>query len=163
MPTAQEMIAHALKAAQGLLHRYIDDLKPEEFHVRPCPGGNDTAWVIGHLARTAYRQLKFMQVPNVPDLPAGFEEKFAATKQPAPGEAETGDPKESLRQFDFYHGLLINAVLALPDDALGDPPPFSTPFFTTLGEALNFLALHVAMHLGQVTVVRRSLGYPPLA
>ena len=34
--------------------------------------------------------------------------------------------------------------------------------FATLGEMLNFMALHAAMHAGQITIIRRSLGRPPI-
>ena len=36
------------------------------------------------------------------------------------------------------------------------------PMFATIGELANFMALHAAMHAGQVTIIRRSLGRPPI-
>jgi uncharacterized damage-inducible protein DinB len=34
--------------------------------------------------------------------------------------------------------------------------------FSTPGEMLSFMSVHTAMHAGQVTIIRRSLGRPPL-
>ena len=36
------------------------------------------------------------------------------------------------------------------------------PMFKTLGEYIVFMAAHTAMHVGQITIIRRSLGRPPL-
>lgn len=163
MASAQEMIAHSLHAAQLMMHRFIDELKPAEFLHQPCPGSNCTAWILGHLTRTAHRQLKFLGAANVPDLPAGFEEKFATTKVAATAPGDCGDPKELVRLFDDMHQRLVAQAKQMSDAALAGPPPFAAPLFANAGEALNFMGLHIAMHLGQVTVIRRSLGYPPVA
>jgi hypothetical protein len=34
--------------------------------------------------------------------------------------------------------------------------------FANVWSVVNFMALHVAMHGGQITIIRRSLGRPPL-
>lgn len=162
MATAQEMIAHSLRAACLMAHRFLDDLKPAEFLHQPCPGANCAAWIVGHLTCTAHRQLQFLKAANIPPLPAGFEDRFAATKAMATAPGDLGEPKELMRLFDAVHESLIAEVRRLPDTALAGPPPFATPLFSNLGEAMNFMGEHIAMHLGQVTIIRRSLGYPPI-
>ncbi|MBC8107310.1 MAG: hypothetical protein H7Z14_12020 [Anaerolineae bacterium] len=42
------------------------------------------------------------------------------------------------------------------------PVPKPRPMFKTLGELANFMALHATVHIGQITVIRRSLGRPPI-
>jgi uncharacterized damage-inducible protein DinB len=163
MASAQEMIVHSLHAAQLMLHRFLDELKPEEFLHQPCPGGNCAAWIVGHLVCSAHRQLKSLGAADVPELPAGFAERFATTKAAASTPGDYGDPKELLRLFDAVHQRLSAQVRQMTDAALAGPPPFATPLFANTGEALNFMGLHIAMHMGQVSVIRRSLGYPPVA
>lgn len=42
-----------------------------------------------------------------------------------------------------------------------NPPPTPGPFATNYGEALLFGAMHVTLHGGQLSTIRRSLGKPP--
>ena len=40
MSTSNDLIAHTLKATGGLLTRFCDDLKPDDYLHRPCGGAN---------------------------------------------------------------------------------------------------------------------------
>ena len=51
-----------------------------------------------------------------------------------------------------------NSLPANPDQPVEKP----MPMFTSLGEMVNFMALHTTMHAGQITIIRRSLGRPPV-
>ena len=64
-------------------------------------------------------------------------------------------------------GLEADAVQADPieaaDDAVFDRPlEKPSRIASTVGEMLAFMPIHVAMHAGQITLIRRSLGRPPL-
>jgi hypothetical protein len=160
--TPKDTIAYSLRTSKALFHRYLDDLKPQEFEHRPCQGGNSAAWIVGHLVRTDRRSLGWLGVTEVPAAPDGFEERFAPTRTAAAGQGGYGDPKELMALFDAHRDRLIAAVLAADDAKLREPPSFQSPLFADKGEATLFMALHTAMHLGQITIIRRSLGYPPI-
>jgi len=49
MPTASDVLAHALSSTQLMLHRFSADLQPAEYLHRPTPRANCAAWTIGHL------------------------------------------------------------------------------------------------------------------
>ncbi|MFO0848730.1 MAG: DinB family protein [Gemmataceae bacterium] len=164
LATPSDALATTLVASQKLFHRYLDDLKPEHFAHQPMPGVNSAAWVVGHLALTDRRMLaNRLGVTDLPPLPAGFEERFAATRAAAGTQADLGDSAELVALFDAHRSRLIEAVRAAPVDVLNRPLDAPHPLFATVGEAAGFMAVHTAMHLGQVTVIRRSLGYPPVA
>ena len=59
--------------------------------------------------------------------------------------------------------LVAVALMKLPAATLQSDPPSASPLFVDRGESLLFLGLHTAMHLGQLSIIRRSLGRPPLA
>ena len=59
--------------------------------------------------------------------------------------------------FDLFD--LVHQMLTTPIDKPVDKPH---PMFATLGELANFMALHATMHAGQITIIRRSLGRPPI-
>lgn len=160
--TPVDVIVTALTMAKRLVHRYADDLKPEEFDHQPCEGANCAAWIIGHLALTDRRQLGWLGATDLPALPTGFEERFQATRAKAGTQSGFGDPKELLALFDTHRDKLITVLPTMPVTKFAEPTPVVRPMFTTIGEACLFMAIHVSMHAGQLTIIRRSLGYPPI-
>lgn len=159
--TPNDVLAAGYRMSGRLLHRMVDDLTPEEWARQPVPGANSAAWVIGHLALTLRNGLRRMRAPDVPDFPADLEEKFKTTKQPAGEQTGYGDPKALLAVFDACLERFMALVRTLPADALTaaaeGPPPA-----TNRAEAIQFGALHIAMHTGQLSTLRRSLGKPPI-
>ena len=76
-------------------------------------------------------------------------------------QSDLGDPAELLKVFQTCAEKVIEAVKRLPADALAGPPPQALGLATNSGEGLLFGGLHVAMHVGQLSTIRRSLGKPP--
>jgi hypothetical protein len=64
--------------------------------------------------------------------------------------------------FDRHHGLLLEAVRRASADELDKPLEKPFPIAATVGEFINFMSLHVSLHAGQITIIRRSLGRPPV-
>lgn len=159
--TVNDVIANGLAASGMLVHRSCDGLKPEEFHHQPLPGVNSAAWVLGHLILTDRRVLGALGAA-VPPLPDGFEAKYAQTGKPAGDQRDLGNGEELLTLFDATRAALVDAVREAPPEKLAAAPPRNSPLFSTLGEMAAFMGQHTAIHMGQVTVIRRSLGYPPV-
>ena len=161
--TPTEAIAYSLSVSKFMTHRFIDDLKPAEFEHQPCPGANCVAWILGHLTLTDRRSLAWLDATDLPPLPAGFEERFKTTRTTAGEQKGYGEPAELVRLFDAHRDQLIAAVPTADPAKFAEPPPFKTPMFSDRGEGLMFMGLHTAMHMGQLSVIRRMLGYPPVA
>jgi hypothetical protein len=161
MPTANDVLAHSLSFSQTIMHRYIDDLQPQEYLHRATPSGNCVAWLIGHLTMTDRAALKNIGVSDLPPLPDGFEKRFSRDAG-CPQANEFGDVIGLLPLFDKHRKLLIDAVKLASADLLDKPLEKPHPLFGKVGEFCNFVALHATMHAGQITMLRRSLGKPPL-
>lgn len=167
MPTGNQIIAHSLAASQFLVRRFVEDLSPPEWLHRPTPQANCAAWLLGHLAVTDRLVLKRLadagvgDVAQFPALPDGFEHRFSR-EAGCPQAQEFGDVSMLLPLFDAHRRLLIDVVQAAPADVLDRPSPTVNERFRTLGELVNFMGGHTAMHAGQITIIRRSLGRPPL-
>jgi uncharacterized damage-inducible protein DinB len=160
--TTTHLIANAYSMAARLLHRMVDDLTPEDFLRQPCPGANSASWVVGHLTATLRNSLRRLGATDLPELPDGLAGKFAATKQVAGEQTGLGDSKEMLKLFDQFVERLTALIRELPAERLTTVPEIRGPFATNFGEALQFGALHIAMHTGQLSTIRRSLGKPPI-
>ncbi len=155
--TQSQLIGKFLRGSDVLLARYLDDLTDDECHRQPAPGVNSAAWVMGHLALIDRRALDRLGAES-PELPEGFEQKFGATRHPAGDQSHLGDPGELRRLCRDYRARLIAAVESASDEVLGKPLEKPSAIASTVGEFVAFMGQHAALHLGQVTVLRRSLG-----
>ena len=162
MQTPNEAIAHGLNNSKLMLHRFTDDLKPDELLHRPTSKANCAAWLIGHLALTDRRMLVLLgQEAKLPKLPDRFEKRFSRDEG-CPQASEFGDASTLLPIFDQHRDLLIETIRSAKPEQLNKPVEKPMPMFKTLGELINFMSLHSAMHTGQITISRRSMGKPPL-
>lgn len=161
--TVHNIIIHALDMSTMMLQRATDDLTSEEMLHRPVPAANCTAWLIGHLILTERSALKRLAVPAdaLPGLPDGFDKRFSRDEG-CPQAIEFGDVSILIPLFLRQRELLVEAVRRATPEQLATPIEPARPMFRTLGELVNFMALHATMHLGQITIIRRSLGRPPM-
>jgi uncharacterized damage-inducible protein DinB len=161
--TANDIIVHSLTGSQMLLMRYTEDLKPEEYLHRTAPGANCAAWLLGHLALSDRSVLsKRLNVGDLPTLPEGFEKAFSRDEG-CPQANSFGDVSMLRGIFNQHRERLIAEVKRLSPAKLSEPLEKPHPMFSSVGQVINFMALHSMMHAGQITMIRRSLGRPPIA
>ena len=160
--TPNDAIAHSLSVSSTLLHRYVADLTPEEYLHRPTDKSNCTAWLIGHLILSERSALKALAVSELPALPASDFEKRFSRDEGCPQASEFGDVANLMPLFDKHRSLLIDSVKRASPAQLDKPLETPRPIFKTVGEMLNFMAVHTSLHAGQITIIRRSLGRPPI-
>lgn len=161
MPTAHDVIVASLNASRTLLNRLCEDLTPADYLHRPCSAANCAAWTIGHLVLTERMALGRVGVKDLPPLPEGFEKRFSREPQ-APRASDFGDVSILLPLFNQHRDRLIEAVKSLPAEVLDRPLDKPHPMFSKLYETVNFMGVHVSMHAGQISTIRRSLGRPPV-
>ena len=162
MNTASDVIVHSLTASKNLLVRYVEDLSAEEYLHRPVPTANCVAWLLGHLTLSDRRAMAAsFGEENLPALPEGFDKKFSRSAG-CPQASDFGDVTNLLPLFLIHRDLLIEKVRAASPEQLSTDLEKPHPMFSTPGEMMSFMAVHTAMHAGQITMIRRSLGRPPL-
>jgi DinB superfamily len=157
-----EAMAYSLRASKLFLHKIIDGMKPEELLAQPLSDMNSIAWMFGHLALVDRRQLRWLGVTELPALPDGFEVKFKATGTKAVQQTNLGDPSELIAIFDAHRDALIAALAKTNPAIFHEPTEVIRPWFGDKGEASLFMGLHTMLHVGQISAIRRALGYPPL-
>lgn len=160
--TASELLAGGYRMGRRMVQMMCADLTDAEFGHRPVPGANTAAWVVGHLAVVARRTAERLGATDLPPLTEEFVARFSTTRKPAGEQADLGSKADLLALFEACTQKLIEAAERLPADALTAPAANPGPFAANYGEAVLFGALHVGMHCGQLSTIRRSLGKPPL-
>ena len=161
MSNSNDMIVHALRDSMFMLKRFTDDLQPREYLHRPTDKCNCTAWLLGHLALSDRSVLERLGVKDLPELPEGFQKRFSR-EAGCPEANEFGDVAQIWPVFEKHRSALMAVVQRAPQELLDKPMEKPHPMFATPGEMVNFMALHASMHAGQITIIRRSLGRPPI-
>jgi hypothetical protein len=161
MQTVNDVVAQSLTQSAMLLNRYTADLTPQEYLHRPAPKANCVAWTIGHLILSDRGVLKRLGHADLPALPDGFEKRFSRDEGCTQA-TEFGDTSILLPLFNQHRQRLIDAVKRASAEQLNAPLEKPHPMFGNVGEMALFMSAHAAMHAGQFTIVRRSLGRPPL-
>jgi hypothetical protein len=159
--TGNEAIVQNLTASGALLERLTADLTPQDYLHRPCAEGNCAAWITGHLILTERGALGRMGVTDLPPLPEGFDKRFARDNTAARA-ADFGDVTQLMPMFKHLRAVLVEAVNCATPEQLSKPLDKPHPLFTTVGGSVNFMGVHVSMHAGQISTIRRTLGRPPL-
>ena len=161
MLSPNDVLVHSLSGSQGLLNKLCEDLKPAEYLHRPCAEANCAAWVLGHLILTERNGLRGVGVSDLPALPEGFEKRFGRDPE-APKATEFGDVTVLLPLFNKQRQLLIEKVKGMSADELTKPVEPPHPMFSHVWSLVNLMGLHVMLHNGQISSIRRSLGRPPV-
>ena len=160
MPTATDVLVHALSCTQLMVQRFTADLGPADYLHRPTPKANCAAWTLGHLALSDRHVLKQLGI-ELPPLPEGFDKRFSRDEG-CPQAKDFGDVSQILPIFNEHRTRLIEAIKAAPPERFEKSMEKPHPMFKTFGEYVTFMAAHTAMHVGQITIIRRSLGRPPI-
>ena len=161
MRTPNDVLIHGLTVSRDLLARYTADLTPQEYLHHPFPKANCAAWIIGHLILSERKALSLLGVDPLPEVPAGFENRFPREVTDKPAD-DYGDVTQLIPLFNAHRNRLIEVVKSATPEMLDKPLEKPFPIAKTVGELVSFFAAHVAMHAGQITLNRRSLGRPPL-
>ena len=163
MNSVNDALVQGLRSSKMMLRRYSEDLKPEEYLHRVTPKANCVAWLIGHLTLTDRRFCGLLNGSDrLPKLPEGFEKRFSRDEG-CPQASEFGDTSNLLAVFDQNRDVLIDLAAKATPEQLNKPVENPRPVFSTPGEAMVFAAVHTMLHVGQITLIRRNLGRPPLS
>jgi hypothetical protein len=160
MSSANDIIAHSLSCSQGLLQRLAADLSPSDHLHRITPQANCAAWIIGHLVLSERNVMKRLNL-ELPKLPDGFEKRFSRDAG-CPQASEFGDVLQLMPMFNEHRTMLIHAIKKATPQQLDQPLDKPFPLFNTVGELANFYGAHTAVHAGQISLIRRHLGRPPV-
>ena len=162
--TDKDAILFNLRRSGAMIGTFTSDLSEADLHHRVVPAANPASWILGHLVLIDRNLLKLLGVgeENMPRLPSAEFGKAYARDEHAPKLAGYPDAAALPALFQQHRDALIGAVEATDESRFAEPLEKPTRIANTLGEMLLFMGLHVAMHVGQISTIRRTLGRPPL-
>jgi hypothetical protein len=162
-PRAEMLRAIALmRWTHDLTVRMLDSFAPAQLLHANFPGENHALWTMGHLI-TGYAWWAGMIDGTPAQYPPAYDALFGYKSTPTDDPAAYPHPDEVRRVFDGAWRRVMDAAHSLTDaDALRPTATDSHGFAASRLEAIYKLLWHEGWHQGQLSTLRRSLGFPPL-
>ncbi|HTL30797.1 MAG TPA: DinB family protein [Tepidisphaeraceae bacterium] len=161
--TINDLLANMLEGNLQMLQATLGDFSDADIFVRPAAGANHIAWQLGHLCRAEYNLVSLVKTGAMPELPAGFADRFDKKAATSDDAKAFGTKKELLEQFTKLRKATIALAKSASAAELDKAMPENLHALGKNGaEMLAAQAGHVTMHVGQFQVIRRKLGKPVL-
>lgn len=161
-----EIAAKHLLSAREYTETLLEDLSEDEWFWTPSDSVSHIAWQVGHLAFAEYGLMLFRQrgrrTEDAELMSGRFRKTFAKGTTPSSDRSLYPTRQEILETLHRVHAQAF-VELAEFDDAELDEEidrPWST--FNTRYGALLFAGDHEMLHAGQIGLLRRLMGKPPI-
>ncbi|HEY7117109.1 MAG TPA: DinB family protein [Tepidisphaeraceae bacterium] len=161
--TQTELMSDFLTRNGEILKLTLGDFTDDEMLARPVPGANHAAWQLGHLIGSAAYMFGAVAPGLIPENAARLGERFTGKTANVDDPAFYPKKSELLEAFAQAHGAIADWVTTLTPADLAKPTPGRmAEFAPTVGHLALMTVSHLAMHVGQLQVIRRKLGKPLL-
>jgi hypothetical protein len=161
--TPIDLIADVLQRNLDMLNATVSDLSDADLLTRPVPAANHANWQIGHLILAETMMVKSFKPELAAPIPDGFDKKYNKEACTKDDPSFFASKQVLMDQFGKTRAASVKFVRSIAMTDLDKPSPEQMRnFLPTLGHVVFILPNHVAMHLGQIQVLRRKLGKPIL-
>jgi uncharacterized damage-inducible protein DinB len=152
----------AFTASRKIINGMFEGIPAEQFCYQPCAGMNHALWTMGHLATVDQYFLKHLA--GQPETRFDeFRQMFFMKSKPLPSLSDYPPLADVRVYFDQARMELLEWLRSLDDEQLGQPLPEPLHSFQpNLAMLFGHLTWHEGFHAGQLSVVRKSLGIPPV-
>src|SRR5262245_5726774 len=168
MPSSSQLESalERIKFARQYTARFLNDLAPDDWFWQPPGLTTHIAWQVGHLAVAQYnlclRRIRDRIDADHALISDSFIESFQFGSKPVADRAQIL-PIEELRQvFDAVHRQSIDELSQRSDAELSVLVERPHPVFATKLAAVEWCAPHEMLHAGQIGLLRRLMGKPPV-
>ena len=155
-----------IEFARNYTQTLLVDVDDDAWFRQPAGSATHLAWQVGHLAMAQYMLTLFRLRGKLPEdeqlIPKSFLKRFVK------GSVPQGDPSayppvaEILEVFRGVHTRLMEQLPSYGDRDLDATVVEPYAVFNTKLGSLFFCASHEMLHAGQIGLIRRLLGKPPL-
>jgi uncharacterized damage-inducible protein DinB len=156
-----------IESAREYTTQLLQDLTDEEWFWSPTPLQSTVAWQVGHLAMAEYGLCLFRQRGRAEidsELMSGaFRKKFMRGTTPGVHREDYPNREEILSVLQRVHEQALRELPTFDGPALDGP--MDRPYFgyATRYGCLLFAGHHEMIHAGQIGMLRRLMGKPPVA
>lgn len=160
------MFEHEIRVSRqmgNLLKAVVKDFDEQQF-IRPATGAmNPPAYIVSHLIASA--DFGLTKLGRSPLCTEEWRKAFGPGGKPDPA-CQYLPKAELLQMFDRHYDELRSAAAASTVQAVNQPhgvPFFSGTPIENVGDVIVLLLTsHLGLHIGQMSLMRRQLGFLPL-
>ena len=161
-----EVALDQLKFVRSYTIELLDSIPASDWIRQPSGGVSHIAWQVGHLTFARYRLALWRTrgiLPGDEELfPPRFVQLFGYASVPDFDTTKHLSPEEIRAVFDRVHELSLSELSKLNEQDMDQPVIHPHAFAQNKFQALMWCANHEMLHAGQIGLLRRELGYPPL-
>jgi hypothetical protein len=161
-----ELAIKQIEAAREYTMTLLEGLSDEDWFRQPDEGITHIAWQIGHLAMAEYGLCLFRirgRQPEDLELMTGkFRKQFSRGSTPAADPSNCTAPPEIRSVLDRVHQQAMKELASCHEGDLNEEIEEPYAVYNTKLGALFFCAHHEMLHAGQIGLLRRLLGKPPV-
>lgn len=154
----KDAVRSSLNVADFMVNGYLTDITTAELLERPVPGANHIAWQLGHLIAAERHLVETAAPGSMPELPAGFAERYGRGKPVTDNPADYLSKDEYLQLAKDMRAATLKALDRLSAADFDKPIEGRVPpFVKKVGDAFVTVGGHWVLHAGQWVVLRRKL------
>jgi len=161
-----EVAVRQIEFARAYTLELISDVPHEDWFRMPEGATTHIGWQVAHLAIAEYGLCLFRQRDRRAEdaeLMAGrYRKAYSKGSTPEAGPDNNASPEEILATLDRVHQQALLEMAEIPDRQLAQPVEMPFLGYPTKLGALLFCSHHEFLHAGQIGLLRRLLGKPPL-
>ena len=155
METDFKNITGIFKANTDIVNKAIAGVEPDHWFKKPGDDSNHLTWMMGHLIVHRGMTLKFLGV----DYDDAWSELFARGSERV-ADDQYPSVEEMRKAWEDVSSRLSAALKGTPEGVMTQEAPKGPPSFDgKLTGTVAFFAFHDAYHTGQVSFLRKWLGY----
>lgn len=155
METSFSNISGIYRADTDIINKAIGDVKPEDWFRKPGDDSNHLMWLLGHVV--VHRGLVLKALGQ--DWKSSWAELFRRGSERV-DDTEYPSVDEMKAAWQQVSDQLKTALRESPAELLAEPSAEGLPSFDKkVGGTVAFLGFHDAYHTGQVSFLRKWLGY----
>jgi hypothetical protein len=161
-----ELAINQIRGSRIFTKRFLTDLTDAEWFWMPPQYTTHIAWQIGHIATAQYglclRRVRGRTKADESLISGAFIEAFTIGSKPVADPKQSPPLEEIKRVLDAVFDQSVSELQACSEADLNVPLDEPHPVFKTKLSAVEFTALHEMVHAGQIAMLRRLMGKPPL-
>ena len=164
--TQLDLARKQIEFARSYTKTLLADIEPDEWFTIPAGCVSHLAWQASHWAMAQYGlclfRIRGRQPIDTQLMSSGFRKKFSKGTTPDPDPANNPSIDEIRQVFEHVYEQTMAEMAGYDEATLSEPVDMPyTAYAAKLG-ALLFCSHHEMIHAGQIGLLRRLLGKPPV-
>jgi hypothetical protein len=155
-----------IEFARGYLLGTLEGIDEADWFAMPAGAPTHLAWQLGHVAMAEYGLCLFRprgrQPIDLELMSSSFRKLFSRGSVPLADATKYPSPAEIRATFDRVHQQVLAEAPQFTAEQLSQPVDMPYAVEATNLGCLYFCSHHEMLHAGQIGLIRRLLGKPPL-